>query len=79
MDRFNALRARVAVVLTAAPTYLASAATLLTLVVALTPAGPVATAVTALIAGIGSAVAIIRRVTPVVTGERGLLPKDEVA
>jgi hypothetical protein len=76
MSKFEALRARVAVILKAAPTYLTAAATLLTVIVSLSPAGPVAAFATAAIAAIGSAIAIIRRVTPVVEGERGILPTD---
>lgn len=72
---------RARVVLTAAPTYLVGASAVVTIVAdevaKVLPAGQATTvgAVTVrVVAILGAAVAIVRRVTPVVDGERGLLP-----
>lgn len=75
--------ARVRVVLTAAPTYITLAATLITVfaeeIGALLPEGAAASvgsAVTVLLSWLGAAINIIRRVTPVLPDERGLLPQE---
>lgn len=74
------LLARASVVLHAAPTYLVIASSIVTLiadeVAAVLPAGQATTvgALAVRVVGIlGAAVGIIRRVTPVVDGDRGLL------
>ncbi|HEU5085679.1 MAG TPA: hypothetical protein VFU14_20225 [Acidimicrobiales bacterium] len=72
--------ARVRVVAASAVTWLVAAASAVTIVreeiVAAFPeaAEPVAAVAVPLLAGLGAAVAIIRRVTPVVPSERGVLP-----
>jgi hypothetical protein len=73
--------ARLKVISTAAVTYLTMIAVVLTIVVdelADTIDMPAVVAVIAkIISGIGVAVAIIRRVTPVIVSERGILPNGE--
>jgi hypothetical protein len=82
----NNLIARTRVVLTAAPTHLVSLAVILTIVseqvaelLPMVPAGTAETAARWLVTLAGSltaAVSIIRRVTPVLPTERGVLPAD---
>lgn len=74
--------AKVRVVLTAAPTWITLAATLVTIfseeIGGLLPAGAaetVGTATAVVLAWLGAAVNIIRRVTPVLPGEEGVLPQ----
>lgn len=82
----NTFIARTRVVLTAAPTYLVSLAVILTIVseqvaelLPMVPAGTAETVARWLVTAAGSltaAVSIIRRVTPVLPNERGLLPVE---
>lgn len=82
----NQTIARTRVVLTALPTYLVAAAVILTIVsedvaqlLPMVPAGTAETVARWLVAAAGSltaAVSIIRRVTPVLPAERGILPVD---
>ena len=74
MTKLEALRARAVVVLKAAPFYLTMLGTIVT-IVATSVGIPVVAAVGASVAaGITVAVSIIRRVTPVLEVERGLIP-----
>ena len=68
------LYARALVVLKAAPTWLTMAAVVISTVAAGIPIPVVAQIAATVVAAIGSAVAIIRRVTPVLPDERGVLP-----
>lgn len=72
---------RVKVILRAAPTYLVAVSTVITIaneeIVDLLPdawQGGAANAVVVLLAWLGAAVSIIRRVEPVLPAERGILP-----
>jgi len=73
---------RIRVLLTAAPTWLAGAAVIVSAfndeIGEAFPgsAEAVATVATPVLAAIGAAIAIVRRVTPVLASERGLLPVD---
>ena len=78
------LLARARVILTAAPTYLVAAAAVVTIVAdeaaKVLPTGwqdNAAQIAGAVLAVIGAAVAIVRRVTPVLPAERGILPAGE--
>jgi hypothetical protein len=73
---------KVRVVLTAAPTWITAAATLVTIfseeIGGLLPAGAaesLASAGAIVLAWLGAAINIIRRVTPVLPEERGILPQ----
>jgi len=86
MDQINALLDRVKVVATAAVTYLTAAVVILSLVadqiVELLPNGDgqtVAAWLIRVVAVLSGAITIIRRVTPVVPQDRGLLPPDRAA
>ena len=78
----NTTLARIRVVLNAAPTWIAAVSTILVIVAdevaAVLPAGQaevVGAAVVRIVAWLGAAVAIIRRVRPVLDDEKGLLPR----
>lgn len=76
------LLARIRVVLTAAPTYLVAASTVVTVlreeIVAAFPgtAEEIGAVAVPVLATLSAAVAIIRRVTPVIPEERGILKPD---
>lgn len=85
MDR-NKILARVKVVVTAAPTYLVGAAAVVTAfseeIAKILPAGAgeaVARVALVVLSAIAAAIAIIRRVTPVLAIQRGLLPQGPPA
>ncbi len=78
------LLARARVILTAAPTYLVAAGTVVAMVAdevsKVLPAGwqdNAAQAAGFVLGIIGAAIAIVRRVTPVLPAERGILPPGE--
>lgn len=80
------LVARARVVLRAAPTYLVALSTIVSIVAeevaAVLPAGPATTVgviAVRVVAVLAAAVAIIRRVTPVVDSQHGLLPAPPAA
>lgn len=74
MNPIDKTLARLKVILTAAVTYLVLAATVLTIVSESLPAAP--GTIAKVLAWLGTAVLIIRRVTPVLPDERGVLPQD---
>lgn len=81
MTRLSRLTAQARVILAAAPTYLVGAATVIPFIAeqvgTLVPSGAAETIVRVaawLVAACGVAVAIIRRVTPVLPTMRGVLP-----
>lgn len=74
MARFYA---RVLVVLKAAPTWLVALSTVVTIVASEVDIPAVAEWSVKVVGWLGVAVAIIRRVTPVLPAERGLLPVEE--
>jgi hypothetical protein len=65
---------RARVVLTAAPSYLVAASTAVTIVMEEVDAPGVAKYGAIAVGALGAAIAIIRRVTPVLPDDRGLLP-----
>lgn len=80
MSKFQALIARAKVVFSAAPTYLVAASAIAIIVSdevsTVLPAGAatvVAAVTLKLVAVLGAAISIIRRVTPVLKSERGIL------
>lgn len=81
----NKLLARIKVVLTALPTWLTAIAVTITalspLIAGMFPhdAEVIARVAVAVVAGIGSAIAIIRKVTPVLPSQVGLLPQGPPA
>lgn len=84
MDTVNALLERLLVIVRAAPTYLVAVAMVAAIIaeefggIAGMPAGVVA-AIVRVAAFLTVVVAILRRVTPVLEGARGLLPNDHPA
>lgn len=81
IEKLKRLRDRIVVILKAAPTYLVLASTVLTVIadeLAKILPTPWAERLTALVitvtAALAAAIAIIRRVTPVLPEERGILP-----
>ena len=83
LDRLMKLWSRIVVILKAAPTYLVLASTVLTVIadelakILPTPwADRITAAVITVTAVFASIVAIIRRVTPVLPEERGILPVE---
>jgi hypothetical protein len=79
MSKFSAFVARVRVVVTAAPLYLVGAATVITAVSEEVSqafpgvAGPLVRYSGPVLAALAAAISIIRRVTPVLAEDRGLL------
>jgi hypothetical protein len=74
-DVFKKLVPRVLVVLKAAPAYLVAVSTVITIVLSeIDGPAPVVRYGAIAVAALASAVSIIRRVTPVIESQRGLLP-----
>lgn len=69
-----AIFARIKTLSTAFVTYAVMGSTVLTIVSEQLPSA--AGVITKIVAALGAAIAIVRRVTPVIAAERGLLPVD---
>ena len=68
---------RALVVVKALPTYMTLVATLVPVIVLLLPVPTVVAAAPIVLAWLGSAIAIIRKVTPVLEEQVGLLPEGD--
>jgi hypothetical protein len=77
VTKFQELRAKAVVVLTAAVTYITAISQAAAAILLISPAPGLAKVLGTVVAVAAGAISIIRRVTPVVSGERGLLPEED--